>query len=226
MAKKTNKKSAKKKSTTGRTGKKAGSKKAAGKKKVKQAAKKVAKKVGKKVAKKGATQPAVKPAPSATTKKTAPAGKLMGRTIKDYELPITDGSAKKLSELSGPRGLVIYFYPKDSTPGCTVEACEFRDNLARVKATGYHPVGLSADSVSAHQKFTASQSLNFPLISDEQKILLGDLGLWVEKKLYGRSFMGIPRTTIVLDRDRTVQRVYENVKPKGHVDQILADLKG
>ncbi len=149
-----------------------------------------------------------------------------GKKIRDYKVTITDGSSSKLSELTGKNGLVIYFYPKDMTPGCTTEACDFRDNLKRLEKLGYKILGVSADDVKRHQKFTEKQDLNFPLAADEDQKLSNAFGVWGEKKLYGKTFMGIKRTTFVLDKGLKVSHVYEKVKVKGHVDQIMSDLSG
>ena len=217
--------------------KKRAAKKRVAKKKVAQ--KKAAKKTAKQAvrsstagAKKAAAKkPAGGKAPSPGGAAAAVTGPRVGQKIKDYELPVAGapgdlipGAGRKLSELSGPRGLVLYFYPKDSTPGCTIEACEFRDNHARLTRLGFQPVGVSADSIASHQKFATKQELNFPLIADEDKVMLSELGLWVEKSMYGRIFMGIPRTTLIVDKSLKIVRVYEKVSPRGHVDQILEDI--
>ena len=148
-----------------------------------------------------------------------------GKKLRDRTVAITDGSKKKLSALSGPKGLILYFYPRDNTPGCTKEACSFRDNHTRLKKMGYGLVGVSTDSVRSHQSFTEKQNLNFPLIADEEHALAEACGVYGEKKLYGKSYMGITRTTFVLDPDLRVRRVYDKVKVDGHSEQILGDLK-
>ena len=148
----------------------------------------------------------------------------IGKKIRDLKVKVTDGSQGKLSEYMGKKGMVLYFYPRDMTPGCTTEACDFRDNIQKLKKKGYSVLGVSADSAETHQKFTEKKSLNFPLIADESQKLCNTFGVWGEKKLYGKSFMGIKRSTFVLDNNLKVARVYEKVKVKGHVDQILADL--
>ncbi|MCB1321432.1 MAG: thioredoxin-dependent thiol peroxidase [Leptospiraceae bacterium] len=147
-----------------------------------------------------------------------------GKKIRDRKVTLTDGSEKKLSELAGRNGLVLYFYPKDSTPGCTTEACDFRDNLSRLKTKGYSVVGVSPDPVKSHRKFTEKQKLNFPLIADEDRKLCESMGVYGEKKLYGRTYMGVYRTTFLVTPDLKIQQVYKNVKVKGHVEQILKDV--
>ncbi len=148
-----------------------------------------------------------------------------GKKIKDTKVKLGDGSEKKISELSGKKGLILYFYPKDNTSGCTQEACDFRDNFSALKKAGWNVVGVSPDSEKSHLSFTKKQSLNFSLISDENKKLCESLGLWIEKKLYGRSYMGVARTTIVLDSSLKVIRFYEKVKVKDHVKTVIKDIK-
>ena len=147
-----------------------------------------------------------------------------GKKVRDRQVALTDGGTKKLSELVGKKGLVLYFYPKDSTPGCTKEACSFRDNLAALKKAGYTVAGVSADSVASHQKFTEKQELNFPLISDPEKKLIEDLGVWQEKQNYGKTYMGIVRSTFILDAGLKVVHVYEKVKTNTHGSDVLADI--
>lgn len=137
----------------------------------------------------------------------------------------TEGQKVKLKDLVGKNGLVLYFYPRDNTPGCTTEACDFRDNLARLQKFGYHVIGISKDSVKSHQKFTEKQSLNFDLISDEDGSICEKYGVFGEKKFMGKITMGIHRTTFVLDHTLKIKKIYTKVKVKGHVDQILTDLQ-
>ena len=145
--------------------------------------------------------------------------------LKNYRCVLDDGSEKSLKDLSGKRGLVLYFYPKDSTPGCTQEACNFRDALPALKKSGYAVVGVSPDSAASHARFRSKQELNFPLIADKERTLIQDLGLWVEKKLYGRTYMGVARSTFLLDADLKVIKKYDKVNVKEHAAEILADLK-
>jgi peroxiredoxin Q/BCP len=137
----------------------------------------------------------------------------------------TNGDVKKISDLVGSKGIVIYFYPKDSTPGCTTEACDFRDNLARIQKFGYTVVGISKDDTKSHQKFTEKQNLNFPLLSDETGEICEKYGVWQEKNFMGRVGMGIVRTSFLLDSNLKVLKLYEKVKVNGHVDQILQDIQ-
>lgn len=148
-----------------------------------------------------------------------------GKKIKDYKVTITDGTSHKLSSFAGENGLILYFYPKDSTPGCTKEACSFRDNHTKLKKMGYGVVGVSLDPVKSHQKFAEKQALNFPLIADEAREVAEAFGTYGEKKMYGKTFMGLIRSTFVLDANRKILIAYEKVKVDGHVEQIVADIK-
>jgi peroxiredoxin Q/BCP len=138
----------------------------------------------------------------------------------------TEGKKVKLSELVGENGLVLYFYPKDSTPGCTTEACDFRDHNAELKKLGFNGVGISKDNTKSHQKFTEKQSLNFDLISDETGEICEKYGVWQEKQFMGRKAMGIVRSTFVMDSSMKLIKIYHSVKVKGHVEQIIQDIKG
>ena len=149
-----------------------------------------------------------------------------GKKIRDVSVTLTDGTRSKLSALAGKKGLVLYFYPKDMTPGCTTEACGFRDNNKRLVSMGFLVVGVSPDDVKSHQKFTEKQELNFPLISDPEQKLCNQFGVWGEKSMYGRTYMGVLRTTFVLGADLKVRLVYPAVKVKGHVEAVLADIRG
>jgi len=149
----------------------------------------------------------------------------VGTKAPTFTAPDTNGKKVKLSDLVGEKGMVLYFYPKDSTPGCTTEACDFRDNLARLKKYGFNVVGVSRDDTKSHQKFTEKQSLNFPLLSDETGEICEKYGVWQEKTFMGRKTMGIVRTTFLLDSKLKVLKVYEKVKVDGHVDAILSDIE-
>ena len=148
-----------------------------------------------------------------------------GKKIRDVNVTLTDGTSHKLGELAGKKGIVLYFYPKDMTSGCTTEACDFRDSSKQLASMGYRVIGVSPDSVKSHQKFTEKQELNFPLISDPEQKLCNAFGVWGEKLMYGRRYMGVFRTTFVLGKDLKVRLVYPKVKVTGHVDAILDDLK-
>ncbi len=141
----------------------------------------------------------------------------------DLTVTITDGTKKKLSKLSGSKGIVLYFYPKDDTPGCTKEACDFRDQNLVFEKLGYNVVGVSMDSIASHQKFSQKYSLNFPLIVDEDRKISVASGAYGSKNLYGKIVQGMKRTTFVLSSRLEVLKVYENVRAKGHVERVLRD---
>ena len=133
-----------------------------------------------------------------------------------------NGNEVKLSDFAG-RKLVLYFYPKDSTPGCTNEACNLRDNMDALHAQGYEVVGVSVDSAASHQKFKAKHSLPFRLVSDESHELVEAFGVWGAKTLCGRKYMGTNRTTFIIGPDGTVERIIgpRQIKVKEHAQQIL-----
>lgn len=133
-----------------------------------------------------------------------------------------EGNEIKLSDYKG-RKLVLYFYPKDSTPGCTSEACSLRDNYSELRKAGYEVVGVSADSQASHQRFAAKNELPFPLISDSSHTLMDTFGVWGEKKMAGRTYMGIHRTTFIINEDGIVKRIIgpKEIKTKVHASQIL-----
>lgn len=132
--------------------------------------------------------------------------------------------AHSLSDYIG-KWIILYFYPKDMTPGCTIEACSFRDSLDRLTAKGAVVLGVSADSIKRHAKFAETERLSFPLLADEDKKICEAYGALGKKKFMGREFVGILRNTYIINPKGVVVKVYENVKPAGHVDQILLDLK-
>jgi thioredoxin-dependent peroxiredoxin len=136
-----------------------------------------------------------------------------------------EGKIHSLNDYQG-KWVVLYFYPKDMTPGCTVEACSFRDNLVRLSAKGAIVLGVSADSVKRHAKFAENENLSFPLLADEDKKICGAYGAIGKKKFMGREYVGILRNTYLIDPKGYVAKVYENVKPAGHVDEVLNDLAG
>lgn len=146
----------------------------------------------------------------------------IGAPAPDFSAPDQDGTIRSLIDFRG-RPLILYFYPKDMTPGCTTEACDFRDNMARIAAHGA-VVGVSPDSVARHRRFTDKEGLTFPLLADEDHAIAEAYGVWREKSLYGRRFMGIVRTTFIIDSDGRIARVFESVKVKGHVDAVIEAL--
>lgn len=147
----------------------------------------------------------------------------VGEPAPDFKLPVDDGSTLSLGDFRGKK-IVLYFYPKDDTPGCTREACSFRDNLARVSSKGAVVLGVSRDDAESHVKFKGKYQLNFPLLSDESGKVTESYGVWKKKNLYGREFMGIERTTFLIDERGKVARIWPKVKVDGHVDEVLAAL--
>ncbi len=135
------------------------------------------------------------------------------------------GEKVSLKDFKG-KTVVLYFYPKDDTSGCTAEACAFRDTRPAYTRAGAVIVGVSPDSVASHVKFKAKYDLPFMLLSDESKEMLTAYGVWQEKSLYGRKYMGVVRTTMVIGPDGRVERIYEKVKVAGHADAVLKDIKG
>lgn len=133
------------------------------------------------------------------------------------------GNTWRLSELGG-KPVVLYFYPKDDTPGCTKEACGFRDNLGVLQKHGAVVLGVSRDNATSHQKFKAKFELNFPLLVDDGKIS-DAYGTWVEKNMYGRTYMGMQRSTFLIAADGTIAKVWEKVKPEGHALEVHEALK-
>ena len=144
-----------------------------------------------------------------------------GNKAPAFTLPGDDGQKHKLSDYQGKK-VVLYFYPKDSTPGCTTEACDFRDNMAKLKRKGVVVFGVSKDSLASHEKFRAKHDLNFTLLSDEDTKVHQKYGAWGEKNMYGKKKMGIIRTTVVIGPNGKVQKVFPKVRVKGHVDAVLA----
>lgn len=136
-----------------------------------------------------------------------------------------NGNEVKLSDFAG-QNLVLYFYPKDNTSGCTAEACSLRDNIGALASKGYRIVGVSSDSEASHKKFIAAHDLPFPLIADTDHRLQEQMGVWGEKSMYGRKYMGTFRTTFLIGPDGRITRIFgpKEIKTKIHADQILAVL--
>jgi len=131
-----------------------------------------------------------------------------------------DGKTIKLSDFTGKK-VVLYFYPKDNTPGCTAEACNLRDNHRELLKKGFAVIGVSMDSEKSHKGFALKYSLPFPLIADTSRKLLNDYGVYREKKLYGKSFLGIVRTTFIIDEKGIIEKIISKVDTNNHTDQIL-----
>jgi len=144
-----------------------------------------------------------------------------GQTAPDFTLPRDGGSTVTLSALR-PGKVVLYFYPKDDTPGCTLEAQDFTARLEAFSAAGATVIGVSKDSVKAHDKFCKKHGLGIVLVSDEAGHTSEDYGVWLEKSMYGKTYMGIERTTVLIDAQGMVARVWNKVSVKGHADEVLA----
>ncbi len=147
----------------------------------------------------------------------------VGQPAPAFRLQDDSGREVTLSGLRG-RQVVLYFYPKDDTPGCTVEACAFRDGAAKMRTRGASVFGVSADSVESHRKFKAKFRLNFPLLSDAKQEVVQAYGVWKEKSMYGRTYMGIERTTFLIDRAGKIAKIFPKVKVDVHFDEVLASL--
>lgn len=239
IQKKNTKKVTKKKATAKKATKKTGQKKVTAKKTAKKSAKKVAKKATKTTAKKATTtkpttatrkissgkSKSTRPTPNMKTETAAaqPAAPTItlnpGDTAPDFTLADQTGTMVSLSELRG-KTVVLYFYPKDDTPGCTKEACSFRDNIQQFGANSVI-LGVSADDAQSHQSFIQKYGLNFQLLSDVNKDTSKAYGVWVEKNMYGKTYMGIERTTFIINPNGQISEVFRQVKVDGHTEEVL-----
>ena len=147
----------------------------------------------------------------------------VGERAPDFTLTADDGRKISLRDLRWKK-VVLYFYPKDDTSGCTKEACGFRDNLARVTTKGAVVLGVSRDDAKSHVKFKDKYHLNFPLLSDDRGSVTEAYGVWKKKNLYGREYFGIERTTFLIDEAGNIARIWPKVKVEGHTDEVLAAL--
>ncbi len=146
-----------------------------------------------------------------------------GNKAPDFTALDQDGKKVKLSSFKGKKNIVLYFYPKDMTPGCTTQACDFRDQQKSFKSTVI--LGVSIDSQERHQKFIEKYDLPFTLLADVDKKVVQKYGVWQEKKLYGKTFMGIVRSTFIIDKTGTVRKKFVKVKVKNHIEEVLNALK-
>lgn len=143
-----------------------------------------------------------------------------GDKAPDFESIDQDGNPIKLADYKGKK-VVLYFYPKDNTPGCTAESCNLRDNYEALQKQGYQVLGVSGDSAKSHKKFIEKYELPFPLIADEDKSVHEAYGTWGEKSMYGKTYMGTLRTTFLINEKGVIEEVIEKVNTKNHIDQIL-----
>ena len=148
----------------------------------------------------------------------------VGDLAPDFQLPSTRGKQITLSELKG-KDVILYFYPRDETPGCTAEACSFRDLEGDLSKAGAAILGVSTDSMASHEKFSGKHKLNFPLLSDETADVAKMYGAWKEKNMYGRRAWGVARTTYWIGPDRRIKKIYKKVDAAKHADEILSDIK-
>jgi len=152
------------------------------------------------------------------------AGIKEGLKAPDFTLPTDGAGTISLKDFKGQK-LVLFFYPKDDTSGCTKEACGFSENIKPFEKLGVAVLGISKDSVKSHDKFKAKYDLKFPLASDEHSDVCERYGVWVEKSMYGKKYMGIERTTFLIDATGTIEKIWPKVKVDGHVDEVMAALK-
>lgn len=146
-----------------------------------------------------------------------------GDTAPDFTLPDPDGTPVSLSSLKGQK-VVVYFYPTASTPGCTTQACDFRDNIASLQGAGYQVLGISPDTLEKQRRFRDEEHVPYPLLCDPSKEVLEAYGAWGQKKLYGKTVTGVIRSTFVIDEHGTVEKAMYNVKATGHVAKLRKDL--
>jgi peroxiredoxin Q/BCP len=146
----------------------------------------------------------------------------IGKRAPAFTLPAIPDGKVRLSQFKGEKNVVLYFYPRDNTPGCTQESCDFRDNLATFHGSDTVVLGVSTDSLKSHEKFAAKFELPFPLLSDEDHAVAEKYGVWVEKKNYGKTYMGLQRATFLINKHGKVAAVWPRVKVKGHVDEVAA----
>ena len=144
----------------------------------------------------------------------------VGQEAPVFEGVIQDGTKVNLSDFKDKK-LILFFYPKDNTPGCTAEACNLRDNHKLLKDKGFSLLGVSPDTEKKHQNFIAKHSLPMNLIADPDKIILSEYDVWKEKKMYGRTYMGVVRTTFIIDEEGKIENIFSKVKTKEHAEQIL-----
>ncbi len=147
----------------------------------------------------------------------------VGQKAPEFSLVDNEGQAHRLSDYQG-KTIVVYFYPKDDTPGCTKEACSFRDSYEDYRKAGVEIIGISPDSEKSHSKFKKKHDLPFVLLSDPEHQVCEAFGVWGLKKMYGREYEGVFRTTFIIGPDGTIKRVFENVKPSDHSEEVLAEV--
>lgn len=148
----------------------------------------------------------------------------IGKKAPDFTAPTDGGGTLKLSDFKGQK-VVLYFYPKDDTSGCTAQACAFTENMSAFNKVKAKVIGVSKDSVKKHDKFVEKYGLKFPLVSDEDSDICETYGVWVEKSMYGKKYMGIERTTFLIDENGKIAHIWNKVKVPGHADEVIAKIK-
>ena len=151
---------------------------------------------------------------------------VIGKPAPDFTLPSTTGENVSLRQFKGKKSVILYFYPKDETPGCTREACDFRDHAADFDASGTVILGISTDSLESHQRFKEKNRLPFPLLADVDSTVSKLYGVYKQRNLYGKKYMGIERTTFVIDRTGRIAQIYPKVKVEGHIQQLMEFVAG
>src|SRR3989338_4664090 len=144
-----------------------------------------------------------------------------GAKAPDIKSISNEGKEVSVKDFKGKSRVVLYFYPKDATPGCTVEACAFRDNIKKIEKMDAVVLGVSPDNVDSHNKLIDKFKLPFILLSDTDKKVCEDYGVWVKKSMYGKEYMGVARTTFIIGKDGNIGKIYEKVKPEGHAEEVL-----
>lgn len=148
----------------------------------------------------------------------------IGDKAPDFSLPSTNGNNISLSDYSSQKHVVLYFYPKDNTPGCTKEACYFRDLQKEFDDAGAVILGVSMDSVKSHEQFAEKYNLLFPLLADEDKKVTSDYGVFKEKSMFGKTVLGVVRTTFLIDKEGIIRNIWPKVSVEGHADEVLAEI--
>lgn len=149
----------------------------------------------------------------------------IGDKAPDFSLPANNGQTFSLSDYKGQK-VVLYFYPKDDTPGCTTQACDFNDTLSDLGTLNTVVLGVSKDPLAKHKKFAEKYGLQFPLLSDENSDICETYGVWVEKNMYGKKFMGIERSTFLIDEEGKIEKIWRKVKVKNHIQEMLETIGG
>ncbi len=147
-----------------------------------------------------------------------------GSKAPDFTAASSDGKQVSLKDFKDKQRVVLYFYPKDDTPGCTVEACGFRDGIKKIEKKDAVVLGVSPDSVASHNKFIEKFKLPFILLADEDKKICQAYGVWVKKSMYGKEYMGVQRSTFIIGKDGRIEKIYEKVKPDVHADEVFEHL--